>query len=123
MEENELLPFLTDCVTHHYEELRSAAARVLTHLGDDTVLYHFVDALEEPDFQVRYEAEKALLAFDDSNPLIHHIQSYIRGGGERGRPIRIASIEALEELGDERAVTFLIGALYDPGQKRPHGCC
>ncbi len=112
--EDELLTFLRDCLTHHYEELRSAAGRVLAHLGDDTVLFHFVNSLEEPDFRMRYKAEKAILAFEDSRPLVRHIRSYIREGGERGRPIRIASIEALEELGDERAVPFLIGALCDP---------
>ncbi|MDE2715785.1 MAG: HEAT repeat domain-containing protein [Chloroflexota bacterium] len=111
--EGELLPFLRNCLTHQYKELRSATGRVLAHLGDDTVLFHFVDALEEPDFRVRYEAEKAILAFDDSNPLVRHMQSYIRERGERGRPMRIASIEGLEELGDERAVPFLIGALSD----------
>ena len=63
---------------------------------------------------MRYEAERAILAFEDSRPLIQHIQSYMRQRGEHGQPIRIASIEALEELGDERAVPFLIGALYDP---------
>ena len=39
-EEDELLPFLAGCLTHHhYEELRSAAGRVLAHLGDDSVLF------------------------------------------------------------------------------------
>ena len=112
--EEELLPFLTECLTHHHEELRSAAARVLTHLGDDTVLFHFVDALEDRDFHMRYEANRAVLVFDDSRPLVRHIQSYIRESGEDRRSARIGSIEALEELGDERALPFLIGALYDP---------
>ena len=112
--EEELLPFLTECLTHHYDDIRTAAARVLTHLGDDTVLFHFVDALEDRDFHVRYDANRAILVFEDSRPLVRHIQSYIRESGEDRRSARIDSIEALEELGDERAVPFLIGALYDP---------
>ena len=112
-EEDELLPFLKGCLTYHWDEIRTAAARALTHLGDDTVLFHFVDALEDREFSVRYEAERAILAFEDSRPIVQHIQSYMRNRGERAQPIRIASIEALEELGDERAVPFLIGAIYD----------
>lgn len=38
-EDDELLPFLAGCLTHHYEELRSAAGRVRAHLGDDSVLF------------------------------------------------------------------------------------
>ena len=72
-----------------------------------------MEALEDPDFHVRYEAERAILAFDDTRPLIRHIQRYIRKRGEDGQSERIASIEGLEALGDERAVPFLISALYD----------
>ena len=113
-EEDELLPFLTDCLTLYNESLRSAAARVLTLMGDESVLLHFVDALEDRDFHVRYKAGKAILAFDDPRPLIRHIQSYNRERNEDDRSARIDSIQALERLGDERAVPFLIGALYDP---------
>lgn len=112
--EEEILLFLAECLTHHYDDIGTSAARVLTHIGDDSVLFRFVDALEDRHFHVRYEAEKAILAFDDPRPLIRHIQGYIRVTGEDRSSVRIASVEALEELGDERAIPLLIGALYDP---------
>ena len=92
-----LTAFLTDCLTHYCEELWTAAGRALAHLGDDTVLFRFVDALEDRDFHVRYDAKRVMLAFEDSRPLVGHMQSYIREEGERGQPVRIDSIEAAGE--------------------------
>ena len=43
--EDDLIPFLTDCITHYSPELRSAAARALTRMGDDSVLSHFMEQL------------------------------------------------------------------------------
>ena len=112
-DEDELLSFLSECLTDFNEELRSAAARVLTQMGDESVLLRFIDALADPDFHVRYEAERAILAFDDARPLIRHMQHFLRHNGEEKRDERIDAIRALGELADERAIFFLLGALYD----------
>ena len=47
-DEDILITFLADCLTHHYEDLRRAAARVLTYLGDDSVLLGFVGRTTGP---------------------------------------------------------------------------
>lgn len=109
----ELFSFLSECLTDYNEELRSAAAQVLTQMEDDSVLFRFVGALADPDFHVRYEAERAILAFDDSRPLIRHMQHFLRHKGEEKRDGRIDAIEAIGKLGDERALSFLLGALND----------
>ena len=111
--EDELIPFLMDCITHYSPELRSAAARVLTRMGDDSVLFHFMEQLKDRDFQVRYEAKKAILAFEDSRPLIRVMQRYLGLGWDAGLAAHIDSIEALGRLGDERAIPCLIVALYE----------
>ena len=110
---DELLSFLSECLTDYDEELRSAAARVLTQMGDESVLLRFIDALADPDFHVRYGAERAILAFDDSRPLIRHMQHFLRHKGEGKSDERIDAVEALGELANERAIPFLLGALYD----------
>ena len=46
--EDELLPYLKECLTHPHYLLRSAAADVLVQMGDDSVLHHFIDALAGP---------------------------------------------------------------------------
>lgn len=112
-DEDEMLSFLSECLTDYDEELRTAAAHVLTQMGDESVLFRFIDALADPDFHVRYEAERAILAFDDSRPLIRHMQHFLRQRGEKKREKRIDAIRALGELGDVRAITFLLGALFD----------
>ena len=112
--EEEMLSFLTDCLTQYNEELRSGAARVLTAMGDDSVLFRFIDALIDPDIHVRYGAERAILAFEDSRPLIRHMQHFLRNKGVEGeRDKRVDAVEALGKLADERAIPFLLGALYD----------
>lgn len=106
--EEDLLPFLADCLMHYYSALQSAAADVLVHMGDQRVLFHFIHALASDDMQTRYKAAEAILAFDDAPPLIRHMQRYLRRrDGEESK----ASIEALGELGDERAIPCLIEAL------------
>ena len=111
--EDELLPFLSGCLTHSYDKLRSAAARVLKDMGDDSVLFSFIDDFGSSDSGERFDAERAILAFDDPGPLVRHMQHFMRNKGEERRGERIDAIEALGELGDERAVPFLIDALYD----------
>ncbi|MYE55270.1 MAG: hypothetical protein F4X34_08770 [Chloroflexi bacterium] len=115
--EDELLPFPSGCLTHSNNRLRSAAARVLTDMDDDSVLFSFVDDLASADHSVRFDAEWAILAFDDPVPLVRHMQHYMRHQGEEKRGERMDAIEALGELGDERVVSFLIGALYDGERK------
>lgn len=112
--EDELLPFLSGCFAHSNNRLRSAAARVLADMGDDSVLFSFIDALASADHSVRFDAERAILAFDDPGPLMQH---FMCNQGEEKRGERMDAIEALGELGDERAVPFLIGALYDGERK------
>ena len=111
--EDELLSFLSDCLAASYDKLRLAAARVLKDMGDDSVLFRFIDDFEASDSGGRFDAELAILAFDDPRPLIQHMQHFMRNQGEEKRGERMDAIEALGELGDERAVPFLIGALYD----------
>ena len=111
--EDELIPFLADCLTHYYEELRRTSTRVLTRLGDDSVLLGFVEALQDPAFRVRYDAAKAILAFDDSRPLVRHIQHHLGLPWDTGLATRIEAIEALGRLGDARAVPCLAGALRE----------
>ena len=111
--DDELIGFLTDCITHYSPELRSAAARVLTSMGDDSVLFHFMEQLKDRDFHAMYEAKKAILAFEDSRPLIRYVQRYLGLGWNAGLAACIDSIEALGRLGDERAIPCLIVALYE----------
>ena len=115
--EAELLPFLSDCLAGSYRKLQSAAARVLTDMGDDSVLFRFIDDLASSDHSVKYDAKQVILAFDDPRPLIQHMQRYLRNDGLEKSVERRDAIEALDELGDERAVPLLIGALYDPERK------
>ena len=111
--EDDLIGFLTDCITHYSPELRSAAARALTRMGDDSVLSHFMEQLRDRDFHAMYEAKKAILAFEDSRPLIRYMQRYLDLGWDAGLAARIDTIEALGKLGDERAIPCLIVALYE----------
>ena len=111
--EDDLIAFLTDCITHYSPELRSAAARALTRMGDDSVLSHFMEQLKDRDFHAMYEAKKAILAFEDSRPLIRYMQRYLDLGWDAGLAARIDTIEALGKLGDERAIPCLIVALYE----------
>ena len=115
--EDELLSFLSDCLAASYDKLRSAAAHTLTDMGDDSVLFRFIDDFSSADSSVRFDAEWAILAFDDPGQLVRHMQYYMRNQGEEKRGERMDAIEALGELGDERAVAFLIGALYDGERK------
>ena len=115
--EAELPPFLSDCVAGSYDKLRSAAARVLTDRGDDSVLFRFIEDCGSSEHSVRYKAQRVILAFDDSRPLIQHMQQFTRNEGMEKSSERRDAIEALDELGDERAVPLLIGALYDPERK------
>ena len=109
--EDELLPYLADCLTHYNNHLRSAAAGVLVRMGDDSVLCHFIDALADPAFDVRQKAEWAILAFDDYPPLVRHMQRCLRRRFRDESLVNIDSMEALEELGDARAIPCLIDAL------------
>ena len=115
--EDDLLPFLSECLTHSYDKLQSAAARVLADMGDDSVLFSFIDDFGSSDFGVRFDAERAILEFDDPRPLVRHMQHYMLNQGEEKRGERIDAIDALGELRDARAIPFLIGALYDGERK------
>ena len=108
---DELLPFLADCLVDSHGHLRSAAAGVLEHLGDDSVLLHFIDAIVDPGHSVSQMAVWAILAFDDSPPLIRHVQRCLRRRHGDESLVSVDSIEALAELGDERAIPCLIDAL------------
>ena len=109
--EDELLPFLADSLVHFNGHLRSAAARVLVHMGDDSILFHFIDALVDPAHNVSQLAAWAILAFDDSPPLVRHMQRCLRRQHGDESLVNIDSIEALAQLGDERAIPCLIEAL------------
>ena len=87
--EAELLSFLSDCLADSYGKLRSAAARVLTDVGDDSVLFKFIDDFSSSDSSVRFDAEWAILAFDDPGPLVRHMQHYMRNQGEEKRGERM----------------------------------
>ena len=102
--EDELLPFLADSLVHFNGHLRSAAARVLVHMGDDSILFHFIDALVDPAHNVSQLAAWAILAFDDSPPLVRHMQRCLRRQHGDESLVNIDSIEALAQLGDERAI-------------------
>ena len=110
--EDELLPFLRDCLTHNDNRLRTAAARVLVRIGDDSVLRHFIVNLADPASHVRQKAEWAILAFDDSPPLVRHIQRLLRRQYCDESLVNIDSIEELARLGDERVIPCLIEALH-----------
>ena len=62
--EDDLLPFLSECLTHSYDKLQSAAARVLADMGDDSVLFSSIADFGSSDFGVRFDAERAILEFD-----------------------------------------------------------
>ncbi len=109
--EDELLPFLADSLVHFNGHIRSAAARVLVHMGDDSILFHFIDALVDPVHNASQLAAWAILAFDDSPPLVRHMQRCLRRQHGDESLVNIDSIEALAQLGDERAIPCLIEAL------------
>ena len=70
--EGQLLPFLSDCLTDDNPRPGTAAARALLRIGDETVLFHFIDAILSPSHNVSQMAVWAVLAFDDSPPLVRH---------------------------------------------------
>ena len=109
--EDQLLPFLSDCLTDNYHHVSTAAARTLVRMGDETVLSHFIGALMSPDHNVSQMAVWAILAFDDSPPLVRHMQRCLRRRHGDESQVSIDSIDALAELGDERAIPCLIDAL------------
>ena len=108
--EDELLPYLRDCLTHPHYLLTSAAADVLVRMGDDSVFHHFIDALADPSPQVRQRARWAILEFDDSPPLVRHMQRLLRQQHCDESLVNIDSFEELAKLGDERAIPCLIVA-------------
>ena len=93
--EDEILPYLQDCLTHRHYLLRSAAADVLVQMGDDSVLHHFIDALADRAPNVRQMAGWAILEFDDSPPLVRHMQRLLR---RQDCDESLVNIDSLEEL-------------------------
>ena len=108
--QDEILPYLRECLTHNNYLLGPAAADVLVRMGDDGVLRHFIDALADPVFDIRQKARRAVLEFDDSPPLLRHMQRLLRRGYCDESLGNIDSLEELVELGDERAIPCLIDA-------------
>ena len=108
--EDELLPYLRECLTHPHYLLSSAAAGVLVHMGDDSVFHQFIDTLADPSFNVRQRARWAILEFDDSPPLVRHMQRLLRRRHCDESLVNIDSFEELAKLGDERAIPCLIEA-------------
>ena len=108
--EDEILPYLRECLTHNNYLLGPAAADVLVRMGDDSVLRHFVDALADPVSDIRQKARRAILDFDDSPPLVRHMQRLLRRRYCDESLVNIDSFEALADLGDERAIPCLIDA-------------
>ena len=108
--EDELLPYLRDCLTHPRHLLTSTAADALVRMGDDSVLQHYIDALADPAPEVRQRARWAILEFDDSPPLVRHMQRLLRRRHCDESLVNIDSLEELAILGDERAIPCLIEA-------------
>ena len=108
--EDELLPYLKVCLTHYHCRLRSAAADALLQRGDDSVLHHFIDALADQAPEVKQKAQWAILEFDDSPPLVRHMQRLLRRQYRDESLVNIDSFEELAKLGDERAIPCLIEA-------------
>lgn len=108
--QDEILPYLRECLTHNNYLLGPAAADVLVRMGDDGVLRHFIDALADPEFDIRQKARRAVLEFDDSPPLVRHMQRLLRRRYCDESQGNIDSLEELVELGDERAIPCLIDA-------------
>lgn len=108
--EDEILPYLKECLTHNDYRLMSAAADVLVRMGDDSVLHHFIDALAAPAYQERQRGQWAILEFDDSPPLVRHMQRLLRRQYRDESLVNIDSFEELADLGDERAIPCLIEA-------------
>ena len=109
--EEQLLPFLSECLTDNHHLVGMAAARALVRMGDETALIRFIDDLVDPVFDIRQKAAWAILAFDDSPPLVHHMQRCLRRRHGDESLVSVDSIEGLAELGDERAIPCLIDAL------------
>ena len=108
--EGELLPYLRECLTHYHYRLTSAAADALVRMGDDSVLHHFIDVLADSDPMARRKAQTAILEFDDSRPLVRHMQRLLRRQRCDESLVNIDSFEELAKLGDERAIPCLIEA-------------
>ena len=108
--EDEILPYLRECLTHHRHLLTSAAADVLVQMGDDSVIHQFIDALADPAVEVRQKARRAILEFDDSPPLVRHMQRLLRRQYCDQSLVNIDSFDELAKLGDERAIPCLIEA-------------
>ncbi len=88
----------SECLTDYDEELRSAAARVLKVMGDESVLFRFIDALADQEFHVRYGAERAILAFENTRHLKRHMQRFLSHKGEEGVALASMPSEHLENL-------------------------
>ena len=108
--DDEILPYLRECLTHNDYRLMSAAADVLVRMGDDSVLHHFIGALADPASHIRQRAQWAILEFDDSPPLVLHMQRLLRRQYRDESLVNIDSLEELADLGDERAIPCLIEA-------------
>ena len=110
--DEEIVPYLADCLMERHTPVAAAARRVLAALGDDSAVFALIDLL--PDENVSWSAAQAIGEIDDDRPLVRHVQVLIQREYCGSYDPRLKAARALGELGDRRAVPALVHALRDP---------
>ena len=78
--DDELVLILAGCLLEHHTPVPAAARRVLTALGDDTVIFLLIDRLA--DERAGWSVARAISEFDDNRPAVRYIQDLVRRSGD-----------------------------------------
>ncbi|MCX9076682.1 MAG: HEAT repeat domain-containing protein, partial [Candidatus Methanoperedens sp.] len=100
---------LIEGLFHARPVVRRNAATLLGELEDARAVDPFIQALRDPDYEVRRAADKALVSIGEPS-----VEPLIRALRDPDTNVRSAAASALGELKDARAVEPFIQALRDP---------
>lgn len=104
IEDDRVIPALTAALERESPRVRAVAAHALAQIESESALSHLLPALDDPDSWVRYFAARSIGRHgygEALEPLARLART------DPASQVRIAAIEALGEIGDERAVAIL----------------